>query len=74
MPYNFSATAFSQESRCPNEYSSAPGSTCQSAVAGGIVWNDKGTGLLRRDIPFPIFFLPESRSKEIDKIEQCYEK
>ncbi|CAH0600525.1 unnamed protein product [Chrysodeixis includens] len=69
-----SPTAFSQESRCPNEYSSAPGNTCSSTVAGGIVWNTKGTGLLRRNIPFPIFYLPQSKSDEIDKIQVCYEK
>ncbi|XP_075985469.1 nicastrin [Anticarsia gemmatalis] len=69
-----SPSSFTQESRCPNEYYSGPNSTCSSSVAGGIVWNEKGTGLLRRDIPFPIFYLPKSRSEEIVKIEQCYEK
>ncbi|CAG4922292.1 unnamed protein product [Colias eurytheme] len=67
-------TAFSQESRCPNEYSAGPGSTCSSSQAGGIVWNDHGTGLLRRDVPFPIFFLPESKADEMVKIVKCYNK
>ncbi|KAJ2946436.1 hypothetical protein O0L34_g12478 [Tuta absoluta] len=66
-------TSFTQESRCPNEYYSAAGSQCSTSSAGGIVWNEMGTGLLRRDIPFPIFFLPESRIEEINKIQICYE-
>ncbi|XP_030028007.2 nicastrin isoform X1 [Manduca sexta] len=71
---NDSATSFTQDSRCPNEYSSGPGSLCSSSQAGGVVWNEKGTGLLKRDIPFPIFFLPQSRSEEIVKIRDCYER
>ncbi|XP_028165735.1 nicastrin [Ostrinia furnacalis] len=67
-------SAFTQDSKCPNEYSSGPGSTCSSAEPAGSVWNEKGTNLIRRDIPFPIFFLPESRLEEIKKIEECYER
>ncbi|XP_045760866.1 nicastrin isoform X3 [Maniola jurtina] len=63
---------FTQESRCPNEYSADPDSQCSSSQAGGIVWNERGTGLLRRDIPYPIFFLPKARIDEIKKIEECY--
>lgn len=66
-----SAPQFSQDISCPNDYSAAEGSSCS---AGGVVWNPKGTGLLRRDIPFPIFYLPESRSQEIDKIDECYQR
>nr|XP_021182920.2 nicastrin [Helicoverpa armigera] len=69
-----SAPSFSQESRCPNEYSSADGSTCSTDITGGIVWNERGTGLLRADIPFPIFYLPESRAVEVEKIDQCYRR
>ncbi|XP_049887276.1 nicastrin [Pectinophora gossypiella] len=65
---------FSQESRCPNEYYSGPGSQCSSTAAGGIVWNNKGTGLIRRDIPFPIFYLPDTRIEEVVKIQKCYER
>ncbi|CAK1548578.1 unnamed protein product [Leptosia nina] len=65
-------TAFSHESKCPNEYSAGPGSTCSSQDSN--VWNSKGTGLLRRDIPFPIFFVPDSKVDEIDKIEKCYNR
>ncbi|KAH9634004.1 hypothetical protein HF086_001206 [Spodoptera exigua] len=65
-----SATQFSQDMSCPNDYSAAEGSSCSD----GVVWNPKGTGLLRRDIPFPIFYLPESRSQEIDKIDECYQR
>ncbi|KAI5632519.1 nicastrin domain-containing protein [Phthorimaea operculella] len=68
------ATSFTQESRCPNEYYSAAGSQCSTSSAGGIVWNEMGTSLIRRDIPFPIFFLPESRIEEINKIQNCYER
>ncbi|CAH0722537.1 unnamed protein product, partial [Brenthis ino] len=66
--------AFSQESRCPNEYSVGPGTQCSFSHIGGIVWNEKGTDLIRRDIPFPIFFLPQPRITEIDKIKECFEK
>ncbi|XP_072936066.1 nicastrin [Epargyreus clarus] len=65
--------AFSQESQCPNEYSSTE-STCSTTKPGGTVWNAKGTGLLRRNIPFPIFYLPQSRAEEIVKIEKCYSR
>ncbi|KAJ8734054.1 hypothetical protein PYW07_014605 [Mythimna separata] len=67
-----SSASFSQETRCPNEYSSSYGSTCSDSAAGGITWNEKGTGLLRRDIPFPIFYLPISKTFEIEKLDQCY--
>ncbi|KAM3966462.1 nicastrin [Aphomia sociella] len=67
-------SAFTQDSKCPNEYSSGPGSQCSSASSNGKVWNEKGTDLLRSDIPFPIFFLPESRFEEITKIEDCHDR
>ncbi|KAG7304405.1 hypothetical protein JYU34_011346 [Plutella xylostella] len=65
--------SFTQESRCPNEYYSGPNSQC-SSDGGGVVWNEKGTALLRRNIPFPVFYLPQSRAEEIDKIQNCYER
>ncbi|XP_052737309.1 nicastrin [Bicyclus anynana] len=64
---------FSQESKCPNEYSSDP-HLSQCVKPGGIVWNEKGTGLLRRDIPYPIFFLPKTRIDDVSKIEDCYNR
>ncbi|CAH2267190.1 jg2922 [Pararge aegeria aegeria] len=64
---------FTQESQCPNEYSSDP-RLGQCVKPGGIVWNEKGTGLLRRDIPYPIFFLPKARIGDITKIEECYNR
>ncbi|KAL0850203.1 hypothetical protein ABMA28_012067 [Loxostege sticticalis] len=67
-------SAFTHDSKCPNEYSSGPGSTCSSSEPEGFVWNEKGTDLMRRDIPFPMFFLPESRIEEIKKIEECYQR
>ncbi|XP_050360014.1 nicastrin [Nymphalis io] len=69
--------AFSQESRCPNQYSSWSKSQCPSTQASSgskLFWNEKGTDLLRRHIPFPIFFLPQTRITEISKIEQCFNK
>ncbi|CAG9575785.1 unnamed protein product [Danaus chrysippus] len=61
---------FSPETQCPNENSVGPDGKC----AGDVVWNENGSGLLRRDIPFPIFFLPSSRISEIDKITQCHDR
>lgn len=68
----FRTVSFTQESMCPNEYASEPGSQCPAQDKS--MWNKEGTGLIRRDIPFPIFFLPASRLEEIVKIEQCYER
>ncbi|XP_061712940.1 nicastrin [Cydia pomonella] len=64
--------SFSQESACPNEYYSAQGSQC--SAKDKTAWNPVGTGLIRQDIPFPIFFLPAARLEEIVKIQQCYER
>ncbi|CAG9783039.1 unnamed protein product [Diatraea saccharalis] len=66
--------AFSQDSKCPNEYFSGPGSTCSSTESSASVWNERGSNLMRQDIPFPIFFLPESRLDEIKKIEECFQR
>lgn len=63
---------FTHDTRCPNEFSSADGNQCSSSKEGGVVWNEKGTGLLKREIPFPIFFIPESRYEEIEKINHCF--
>ncbi|CAK1599778.1 unnamed protein product [Parnassius mnemosyne] len=67
-------TTFSQESKCPNEYSSGPGSQCLSSPTSSNVWNEGGTGLIRRDIPYPIFYIPQTRLEEIEKIENCYKR
>ncbi|XP_068628327.1 nicastrin isoform X2 [Battus philenor] len=67
-------TSFTQESRCPNEYSSDAGSQCSSNPSNGIVWNMNGTGLIRRDIPYPVFYLPDAHIDEIEKIEKCYKR
>ncbi|XP_013167231.1 PREDICTED: nicastrin [Papilio xuthus] len=63
---------FSQESTCPNEVSSDPASQCPAS--SGVSWNMGGTGLLRRNIPFPIFYLPQTRIEEIDKINNCFQR
>ncbi|KAJ0181165.1 hypothetical protein K1T71_003250 [Dendrolimus kikuchii] len=67
-----STFSFTQESRCPNEYSSGFENQCSSSSS--FVWNDQGTGLLRRNIPFPIFYLPDSKMDQIEKIQECYLK
>ncbi|KAL4709189.1 hypothetical protein ACJJTC_008117 [Scirpophaga incertulas] len=68
----FDISTFSPDSKCPNEYSSAPESTCSHA--GGSKWNKGGTDLMRTDIPFPIIFLAKTHYEQVEKIEQCYEK
>lgn len=68
--FDFRPEFFSPETQCPNENSAGSDGQC----AGDVVWNENGSGLLRRDIPFPIFFLPSSRIQEIDKIIQCHDR
>lgn len=70
----FRAFAFSPESKCPNEYASDPQSQCSTTTPGAPVWNSKGSGLLRRDIPFPILLSLVEHNEDIDKIEECYKR
>ncbi|XP_041974458.1 nicastrin [Aricia agestis] len=65
-------SSFSHELKCPNEYYNTKESKCPSS--NGLVWNEIGTGLLRRDIPYPIFYLPNSKIDVINQIEQCFER
>ncbi|XP_065073067.1 nicastrin [Ochlerotatus camptorhynchus] len=66
---------FSQESRCPNQFSgliSGEGQdTCSTEREEG-TWNPWGTGLLLEDFPFPIYYVADP--DEIDKLYDCFEK
>lgn len=64
----------SEESKCPNEFSSSTGSQCSSAKSEGMNWNPHGSGLLQMNIPFPIFLLPPDSSKVVKTIKECYER
>ncbi|XP_062703405.1 nicastrin [Aedes albopictus] len=65
---------FSQESRCPNQFSGfakGDAGTCDVERAEGS-WNPWGTGLLLEDFPFPIYYVADP--DEIDKLYDCFEK
>lgn len=66
---------FSQESRCPNQFSGLIGGeeqdTCSTERQEGS-WNPWGTGLLLEDFPFPIYYVADP--DEIDKLYDCFEK
>ncbi|CAG9854280.1 unnamed protein product [Phyllotreta striolata] len=55
------------EHPCPNPYSSIEG-TCKKESP----WNPWGTGLLYKDIPFPIFYVDSEKDMEL--IRSCFEK
>uniref|UniRef100_A0A182U8L9 Nicastrin n=1 Tax=Anopheles melas TaxID=34690 RepID=A0A182U8L9_9DIPT len=66
---------FSQESRCPNQYSGlAAGQQQQrcSVDQAEDSWNPWGSGLLLEDFPFPIFYV--AGVAEMEKLLDCYEK
>ncbi|XP_052866239.1 nicastrin [Anopheles cruzii] len=69
---------FSQESPCPNEFSSLlvgqPGENDErcSAARPEQSWNPWGSGLLQEDFPFPVYYVYEA--EEIDKLRDCYFK
>ncbi|KOB70276.1 Nicastrin [Operophtera brumata] len=54
--------------------SAEPESQCSSTNPSTSVWNAKGSGLLRRDVPFTILFSSAEHYEDIDKIEECYER
>ncbi|XP_058451591.1 nicastrin [Malaya genurostris] len=66
---------YSQESRCPNQFSSLMASgeenVCNVANADSS-WNPWGTGLLLEDFPFPIYYVADP--DEISKLYDCFEK
>ncbi|CAH1153337.1 unnamed protein product [Phaedon cochleariae] len=58
---------FTHDYQCPNPYSSLT-DTCNEVST----WNPYGTGLLYRDIPFPIFYIDSY--EEVLKMRNCFEK
>ncbi|XP_053670125.1 nicastrin [Anopheles nili] len=70
---------FSQESRCPNQYSglssvfklNSDDQRC-SVDRAEDSWNPWGSGLLLEDFPFPIFYVADVA--EMEKLIECYEK
>lgn len=65
--------SFSQESKCPNQFSGLVNDkqTCDVARPK-VSWNPSGTGLLLEDFPFPIYYVQDT--SEIAKIIDCYVK
>lgn len=61
---------YSQESRCPNQFSGLAESC--SVEKGEGSWNPWGTGLLLEDFPFPIYYVPHP--EEIQKMVDCFGK
>ncbi|EAA01208.4 AGAP001734-PA [Anopheles gambiae str. PEST] len=66
---------FSQESRCPNQYSGLAADQQQqrcSVDRAEDSWNPWGSGLLLEDFLFPIFYV--AGVSEMEKLLDCYEK
>lgn len=72
----FSIQSFSHEQRCPNSNSQwmHPSSVCNNSDIDSNVWNPKGTGLMFKDYPFSIFYLPPDKRDDINKIYECFLK
>lgn len=68
---NETLTQFSQELKCPNQFSGIDSTSCDISKPETI-WNPFGTGLLHENFPFPIYYVSEDA--EIAKIVDCYEK
>lgn len=66
---------YSQESRCPNQFSGLIGGddqeTCSVERADNS-WNPWGTGLLLEDFPFPIYYVADP--DQIGQLYDCFEK
>ncbi|KAK5638132.1 hypothetical protein RI129_012427 [Pyrocoelia pectoralis] len=61
--YNNSALeSYTHERTCPNQLSNLD-NTCD------IAWNPEGTGLLYRDLPFPIHYVNDD---DLHKMKQCF--
>lgn len=67
---NETLTQFSQELKCPNQFSGINSNSCD-ATKPDTVWNPSGTGLLHENFPFPIYYV--SDAIEIAKILNCFE-
>lgn len=65
--------SFSQESKCPNQFSGLIGEkeTCDVEQPEK-TWNPYGTGLLQENFPFPIFYVQDR--DQIIKLTDCFEK
>uniref|UniRef100_A0A8D8A1U1 Nicastrin n=2 Tax=Culex pipiens TaxID=7175 RepID=A0A8D8A1U1_CULPI len=65
---------YSQESRCPNQFSGLISGTADSCSVERPEksWNPWGTGLLLEDFPFPIYYVPHP--EEIQKMVDCFAK
>ncbi|XP_053682421.1 nicastrin [Sabethes cyaneus] len=67
---------YSQESRCPNQFSGliSPTEDDESCRVDQQEksWNPWGTGLLLEDLPFPIYYVADP--DEIAKLYDCFEK
>lgn len=64
---NETLSSFTHENQCPN-----PRSSLENTCSKNSTWNPYGTGILYRDIPFPIFYV--ENEEEIEKMRKCFEK
>lgn len=68
---NQTLTQFSQELKCPNQFSTIGANSCDISKPE-TTWNPFGTGLLHENFPFPIYFIVDDA--EIAKIVDCHDK
>lgn len=66
-PNNDTLDHFTHENQCPN-----PRSSLERTCSANSIWNPYGTGLIYRDIPFPIFYVESE--EEIAKMRECFER
>lgn len=64
---NETLSSFTHENQCPN-----PRSSLENTCSKNSTWNPHGTGIIYRDIPFPIFYV--ENEEEIEKMRKCFEK
>lgn len=67
---NETLTQFSQELKCPNQFSSIDSNSCDISKPE-TTWNPFGTGLLHENFPFPIYYV--SDDAEIAQLIDCFE-
>ncbi|KAJ6637135.1 Nicastrin [Pseudolycoriella hygida] len=68
---NETLAQFSQELKCPNQFSGIDSNSCDIDKPETI-WNPYGTGLLHENFPFPIYYVSEEA--EIAKLVDCFDK
>lgn len=61
---------FSQESRCPNEFSLYQRQPKCDATKPETQWNPYGSGLLQENFDIPIMYIPDK--EQIGKLVKCY--